>query len=84
MATRKKIDYVSKAHSTKITATSRCAVKIKDNYYTIEASEERSITDSENADMNKEWALLFDSINKVVDTQIEDIYKEFNIKRNRS
>ena len=81
MATRKKTEYVSKTLSTKITASSRCAVKIRDNYYTIEASEERSITDSDNADMDKEWALLFDSVNKVVDTQIEDIIKEFTKKR---
>lgn len=81
MATRKKAEYVSKAVSTKITASSRCAVKIKDNYYTIEASEERSITDSENVDINKEWALLFDSVNQVVDLQIEDIIKEFAKKR---
>ena len=81
MATRKKAEYVSKAVSKKITASSRCAVKIKDNYYTIEASEERSITDSENVDINKEWALLFDSVNQVVDLQIEDIIKEFAKKR---
>ncbi len=81
MAVRKKTEYVSKAVSTKITASSRCAVKIRDNYYTIEASEERSIIDPDNADMDKEWALLFDAVNKIVDTQTADIIKTFEKKR---
>ena len=82
MATRKKVpEYVSQAKTTKIIASSRCAIKIRDNYYTIEASEERTILDSDNANMEKEWALLFDAVNKVVDNQTEDIIKTFEKKR---
>lgn len=82
MAARKKVpEYISQAKTTKITASSRCAIKIRDNYYTIEASEERTILDSDNADMEKEWALLFDAVNKIVDNQTEDIIKTFEKKR---
>lgn len=70
--------YEVKGKTTKITATSRCAIKIRDNYYTIEASEERSI--DEPADMEKEWQALFDSINDIVDGQIQDIADTFQRK----
>lgn len=81
MATRKPKEYVSKAKTTKIVATSRCAIKTKnDCYYTIEAQEERTIEDSDTVNLEKEWELLFDSVNKVCDNQAEDILKNFNGK----
>lgn len=58
---------------TKFSATSRCAVKIRDNYYTIEVSEEREVTSPE-VDTEKEFEKLFDKLNAVVDNQIEEIY----------
>lgn len=68
-------DYVSKAKTTKISATSRIALKIKDNYYTLEAIEERSIPQDETVDIDKEWQLLFDSVNNIVDAQAQDTIK---------
>lgn len=65
--------YESKAKITKITATSRVAVKVKDNYYTIEYAEERAIPDVDTVDIDIERELLFDDINKLVDSQISDI-----------
>ena len=72
--------YEVKGISTKITATSRVAIKIKDNYYTVECSEERSIPDVEVVDIEKERQALFDDVNATVDMQIEDIYNTFKKK----
>ena len=68
----KKQAYVSKAHTTKITATSRTALKIRDNYYTLEATEERVIEATDGVNLDKEWELLFDSVNNIVDTMAQD------------
>ena len=70
--------YESKAVVTNIKATSRVAIKIKDNYYTVEFTEERTIPDVENVDVEIERSLLFDSVNKVVDEQAEEIVKVFS------
>ena len=72
--------YEVKGVPTKITATSRVAIKIKDNYYTVECSEERAIPDVEGVDIDKERQALFDDVNATVDGQIEDIYNTFNKK----
>lgn len=73
------MDYESKANVTKITATSRCAVKIRDNYYTIEFSEERSIPDQGDVevDIAEERKFLWDAVNTVVDDQIQEIIDTF-------
>ena len=70
-------NYESKAIVTKINATSRIAIKIKDNFYTVEYSEERSIPDVEGIDVEQERILLFDAVNGVVDAQAEDIIRIF-------
>ena len=72
--------YEVKGVPTKITATSRVAIKIRDNYYTVECSEERSIPDVEGVDIDKERQALFDDVNSTVDMQIEDIYNTFKKK----
>ena len=72
--------YEVKGVPTKITATSRVAIKIRDNYYTVECSEERSIPDVEGVDIEKERQALFDDVNATVDGQIEDIYNTFKKK----
>lgn len=72
-------EYEVKGKTTKIHAVSRCAMNIKvrgrDNYYTIELSEERDIPDTPDVDVEKEYRALFDSINAEVDYQMEDIVK---------
>lgn len=79
MAVKKKVEvkaYESKARTTKISAVSRCAIKTPDDYYyTIEATEERVIPEYSEVNLDKEWELLFDSINTVVDNQSADIIK---------
>ena len=71
--------YEVKGKTTKITATSRCAIKIKDNYYTLELSEERTMPDNEEIDLDKEYKALFDSINIEIDNQMQDVLN--SIKR---
>lgn len=73
-------EYVSKAVVSTIKATSRVAIKIRDNYYTVEYTEERLVPDATGIDMDMERTMLFDSVNEVVDTQAEDIIKTFQKK----
>ena len=69
------MDYTTHTIPTEISATSRCALKIKDAYYTVEASESRRVIEAEGIDLDKEYELLFDEINSVVDKQCSDIIK---------
>jgi hypothetical protein len=66
-------EYITKAKTVRIEATSRVALKIKDNFYTIEAKEERSVDDTDGIDIEKEWTALFDDLNNIVDSQCEEI-----------
>lgn len=85
MATKKKVAvevYESKARTVKISAVSRCAIKTKDDfYYTVEASEERVIPEDVEVNLDKEWELLFDSVNGACDMQAEDILKNIYGKK---
>lgn len=67
--------YESKAIVTEITATSRVAIKVRDNFYTIEYTEKRAIPDVEGVDMDAERDILFTDVNNVVDRQAEDIIR---------
>lgn len=76
MATRrKKNEYTRQAVTSKIAVTSRGSVKIKDNYFTVEYSEERLIPEGIDVDIEKERQMLWDDCNTEIDNQIEDIYK---------
>ena len=75
MASKKK--YESKAITTRIQFTSRASVKVRDNFYTIECCEERTIPDIEGVNIDEERQLLWDQVNMEVDNQIQDIIKTF-------
>ena len=66
---------------TKIKATSRAAIKIRDNFYTLEATEEREILDD--SDMQGQWDLIFDSVNGIVDYQVEDVVKQLTANKKK-
>lgn len=70
------MSYEIKGKPTKITATSRSAIKVRDNFYTVEASEERSLPDSD-VNMEEEYDALFNELNDVVDKQVKDIVDTF-------
>lgn len=70
-------NYQSKAITTQIKATSRASVKIRDNYYTVEYTEERTIPQVDGVDLEQERKLLWDTVNAECDNQIEDIIKSF-------
>jgi CRISPR/Cas system CSM-associated protein Csm3 (group 7 of RAMP superfamily) len=70
-------NYESKAITTQIRATSRASVKVRDNYYTVEYTEERTIPQIDDVDIAKEREILWDCVNNEVDNQIEDIIKSF-------
>jgi hypothetical protein len=70
-------EYTSKAIVTEITATSRVAIKVRDNFYTVEYSEKRAIPDVEGIDVEAERLALFDAVNSIVDAQADDILRTF-------
>lgn len=70
--------YQQKGKTTRIVATSRSSVKVRDNFYTIECTEERSIPDIEDVDVKTEWSMLFDDLNQVVDNQVAEIVATFD------
>lgn len=76
--------YESKAKVTEITAVSRVSMKIvqggKDNFYTVEYSEKRSIPDEEGVNIEAERQLLWDDVNAVVDNQAAEIANMFKQK----
>ena len=70
-------EYVSKAKINKIQATSRMSLKVNDNFFTIEYSEERIIPDIDGVDIEQERAILWDTVNAECDNQAECIYNTF-------
>ena len=70
-------NYVSKARTSVIRATSRASVKIRDNFYTVEYCEERTVPETDDVNLKEERQLLWDTVNNEVDMQIEDIIKSF-------
>ncbi len=71
------MSYESKAVITNIKATSRVAIKIKDNFYTVEYTEERNIPDIDGIDVEAERNALWNDVNNTVDNQAEEIIKTF-------
>ena len=74
-------EYTSKAVVTKISATSRVSIKVRENFYTVEYTEERAIPDVDGIDIEAERRLLFDAVNGVVDAQADDILRTFQPNR---
>lgn len=64
--------YTSKAKISKISATSRASVKIRDSYFTLEYTEERVIPEIEGVDIEAERALLWQTVNDQVDIQVNE------------
>ena len=64
---------VKNVRTTKIQATQRMSVKIRDNYYTVEFLEEREIPDNPNIDLEEEKTKLFESVKTTLYAQIEEI-----------
>lgn len=73
--------YVSKSVVTEISATSRVAIKVRDNFYTVEYTEKRAIPDVEGVDIDAERIALFDAVNGIVDSQADDILRTFQSNR---
>ena len=69
------MEYTSKAIVTEISATSRVAIKVRDNFYTVEYTEKRAIPDVEEIDIEAERVAIFDAVNGIVDAQAEDIIR---------
>lgn len=74
---KKKEDYKSKAITSTIKATSRISLKVNETFYTLEYTEERLIPAIEGIDIEKERAILWDTVNAEVDKQAEDVQKMY-------
>lgn len=61
--------------TTLIKASSRASVKVRDSYYTVEYTEERSVDEQDNVDTEREK--LWNDVNSQVDNQIEEIFNTF-------
>ena len=70
-------EYEPKAIISKIQATSRMSIKVRDNYFTIEYTEERIIPDVEGVDIEQERVALWDAVNNECDNQAELINDTF-------
>ena len=68
-----KAEYESLAKTSRIVATSRASIKIRDSYYTVEFQEERIIPDTVGVDIEAEKKFLWDAVNSEVDEQIQEI-----------
>ena len=60
-----------------IKATSRASVKVRDNFYTVEYSEERVIPEDIDVDIDIERQELWVTVNAECDNQIQDILESF-------
>ena len=69
--------YESKAITTQIRATSRASVKVREAFYTVEYTEERTIPQVEGVNLEEERRLLWDTVNGECDNQIADIINSF-------
>lgn len=61
--------------TTRIVATSRASVKIRDSYYTFEYTEERVVPEEFKGSLDDERDELWELCNSEVDRQIEDAIK---------
>ena len=78
-------NYEPKAVVSTIKATSRASVKIRDNYFTAEYSEERIIpNDIPTIDIEKEREALWDAVNNECDNQIEMTIKIMTQRQQQS
>lgn len=72
-------DYTPVAKTTTIKATSRASIKIRDSFFTLEYTEERTVPDYlSEGDIMLERQALWDTVNAEVDNQIEDTIKNYS------
>lgn len=71
--------YESKLKTVSIRFTSRASIKIKDNFFTVEACEERIVPEGvTDIDWQKEKLLLWNAVNDECDDQIQEIKDTFS------
>lgn len=77
MATKKE-EYIPQAFPKEISCVSRVSLKIKDNFYTLEYGETRSIPEGFNyANIDKEREALWNICNDEVDRQAQEVQNLF-------
>lgn len=79
--TAKKPAYVPKATTTTISARVKLTVKIKDNFISVEGNEERSVPNTSDVNVGKEWDVLWEDVYEVCDKELSQIVKEMTRKK---
>lgn len=81
MARKRTEAYVPQAVTTGISADVKMTVKIRDNYYSVTAHEDRTVPPNEDVNLHKEWQCLYESIYGECLDRIEEIKEAFGSKR---
>ena len=71
--------YEPKAKTTEISYLSKATIKLRDNFYSVEATETRSIPDVEGVDIKEEWKALCSEVDGLIDYQTEQIVNTFRV-----
>ena len=69
------------AETVTIKASSRASIKVGDNFYTVEWTEERTVAPG--SDIKAERERLWSDVNNEVDMQIADILEAYGNKRRK-
>ena len=69
--------YEVKGKINKISATSRASLKLRDNFFTVEYSEERIIPDTDDVNIMEERNALWDAVNEECDRQCDVLRETF-------
>lgn len=73
--------YVPKGITTSISADVKMTIMIRNNYYSVAGHEERSIPNTEDIDMEKEWQFLYEELEDTVSTQLQQIKDSLKLRK---
>lgn len=73
--------YVPKGKTTVISADIKMTIMVRNNYYSVAGHEERSIPDTEDVDIQKEWQFLYEELQDTVSLELQEIKDSLKIKR---
>ena len=73
--------YVPKGITTSISADIKMTIMIKNNYYSVAGHEERSIPESDDVDLEKEWEFLYEELENSVAAELQQIKDALKSKK---
>lgn len=73
--------YIPKGVTTSISADIKMTIMIRNNYYSVAGHEERSIPDSPDVDIEKEWEFLYEELENSVAMELQQIKDNLKPKK---